>query len=96
MTTAEVIALAASLLASLLAAALIGLVRWVRRQFDPIVKQLTPNGGASALDKINALHDEFMDHKRDTTKRFDDVQTHLYRQDQRIDGLYRPDKDVIR
>jgi|SRR5579859_5886927 len=96
MTQTQVIGLIGGLLASLFAAAIIATVRWVRRQFQPIVQQLTPNGGSSAIDKIHALSDDFTEYKKDTARRFDDVDKHLDRQDRRIDGLYRPDHGIIR
>ncbi|HUO38927.1 MAG TPA: hypothetical protein VMU34_14330, partial [Mycobacterium sp.] len=80
MTVTQLIGTLGAVLAALIAAAVVAVIRWVRKQFEPILVQLTPNGGSSAVDKINTLHAEFLDHKRDTAARFDGVDQHLDRQ----------------
>jgi hypothetical protein len=67
----------------------VAFIRWIRRELRPLTAELRPNGGSSMKDAVSAIHDELLEHQEDTNRRFDQVDSHLGRQDQRIDSLFR-------
>lgn len=84
----------------------VALARWIRHQFAPIVAQLSPNGGSSAVDKVNDLqmkvealhnqqdsnHAENKEAIHRVERHLDDQDRRLDRMDGRIDGIYKERK----
>lgn len=56
----------------------------IEQQLKPVKEQLTPNGGASAVDKLTRLDQWRIDFTTSVSEQFTEVKQHLTQQDQQL------------